>query len=134
MSTYDREATKRRVEHTYKRIGAIGDPCVYCGRKSTDLDHVPPLRYALERPAREPRMLIPACRKCNQTLSDRGGNTIESRRALLIAYAKSMLWLAEAALDEAEDNLKRLTTQPRPTNHQPNQHELWEDRAFTDDQ
>lgn len=68
------------VKARYKRVGSKDDPCVYCGRPSEGIDHVPP--RSLSHVEVE-GFIYRCCNECNSSLGVKPLFTLRDRKAYL---------------------------------------------------
>ena len=97
--------------------------CAYCGNMAQSEDHIPPLKwmYALGSDHFRKRkilcILVPACRECNSSLSDRKIFNLKDRCAYLLGrysrkyrrFLRGQKWRQEE-LDELGRNLRDYVT------------------------
>lgn len=73
------------VARRYRGIGKVGDPCAYCGIRSTGVDHVPPISFVAKLDEfvwkRENLFTVPCCHQCNSILGDELLFKLEERRS-----------------------------------------------------
>lgn len=84
MAEDDLRVRARAAADSY-RLSSAPDVCVYCGRESGELDHVPPLSLTLEYAEEFPRRLYPACGKCNARLGNFSAACLVKRVEFLAA-------------------------------------------------
>lgn len=74
-------------DYSYRRMGRVGDPCVYCGQCSNSLDHIPPLsaysRMDMQDKDHCNPVTVPACVECNSILNAHPALTITERRSIV---------------------------------------------------
>jgi len=99
-------ATENPVRARYERVGSKDDPCIYCGRPSEGIDHVPPKSLSY---VQADGFIYSCCNECNASLGAKPLFTLRDRKAYLTErYADRYANILELP-DWSEQELEKMS-------------------------
>lgn len=101
----------RRTNKTYKKYGYLEDrySCVYCGELADTVDHVPPVQISNNLDLEMTHMLVPACRECNSTLTDKFLLHLDERAEHLLHRYKKKYKKHDSVVAWDEEEIEELS-------------------------